>query len=240
MQWSLCRRRMDIRKCWCNSGSVGFWREPFRPIATTTRHCCQSTRHDDAALLPVNEFFRLAEIPFKTEGDSAVVVVLYPSGQQLRIALGDTLVTGPRGTAVIGPDDLIERQGELYLATERLGELLGLKFLIDWSQLYVLVEDPSSLPLVLRLERDATRRAMLRTRAGGSSPDLMLPTDRSRWSGIVADYALTMPADDPLAGSSYALALGSGALGGSLEFGVRSLGAASSGKWARHRRARST
>ena len=187
-------------------------------------------RHDDAALLPVNEFFRLAEIPFKTEGDSAIVVVLYPSGQQLRIALGDTLVTGPRGTAVIGPDDLIGRQGELYLATERLGELLGLRILIDWSELYVLVEDPSSLPLVLRLERDATRRALLRTRGGGGGPDLMLPTDRKRWSGIVADYALTLPSGDPLAGSSYALALGSGAFGGSLEFGVRSLGAASSGK----------
>jgi len=187
-------------------------------------------RHDDAALLPVNEFFRLAEIPFRTEGDSAIVAVLYPSGRQLRIALGDTLVVGPRGTAVIGPDDLIERQGELYLATERLGELLGLRFLIDWSELYVLVEDPRSLPLVVRLERDATRRALLRTRAGGGGPDLVLQADRGRWSGIVADYAWTLPGDDPLAGSSYALALGSGAFGGSLEFGVRSLGAAASGK----------
>ena len=185
-------------------------------------------RIDDRALLPISEFFRLAEISIRTEGDSSIVALLYPSGRRLHIAMGDTLIAGTTGGVVIGPDDLIERQGELYLATGPLGQLLGIRFLVDWSELYVLVEDPSSLPLVLRLERDATRRALLRTRAGGGGPDLMLPADRSRWSGIVADYAWRLPGDDPLAGSSYALALGSGAFGGSLEFGVRSLGAASS------------
>ena len=186
-------------------------------------------RLEDRALLPLNEFFRLAEFSVRTEGDNSIVAVLYPSGRRLQITVGDTLIAGPTGAVVIGPYDLIERQGELYLATEPLGQLLGIRFLVDWSELYVLVEDPSTLPLVLRLKRDATRRALLRTRAGGGDPDLMLPADRSRWSGIVADYAWRLPGDDPLAGSSYALALGSGAFGGSLEFGVRSLGTASSG-----------
>ncbi len=90
-------------------------------------------RHDDAALLPLTEFFRLAEITFRTEADSAIVALLYPSGRRLRIVVGDTLIAGLEGSVVIGPDDLIERQGELYLATEPLGQLLGLSFLVDWS-----------------------------------------------------------------------------------------------------------
>ena len=186
-------------------------------------------RHDDTALLPLSEFFRLAEITYRTEADSVIEAMIYPSGRRLRIAVGDTLVAGLDGSVTIGPDDLIERQGELYLATDRLAELLGLRLLVDWSELYVLVEDPRTLPLVMRLQRDATRRALLRTRGGEADPSLTLPAERGRWSGIVADYALTLPGNDPLAGSSYALAVGSGAFGGSLELGVRSLGAASSG-----------
>src|SRR5207302_9235611 len=59
------------------------------------------------------------------------------------------------------------RDGELYVGAERLGDLLGSPFVVDFSELTVTMADPSDLPVARRLRREAARTALLRPRETG-------------------------------------------------------------------------
>src|SRR6266498_2280360 len=120
---------------------------------------------------------------------------------------------------------------ELYVGSERLGDLLGVMFAVDWSDLTATVVDPGSLPIARRLRREAARDAYLR-RADGLRPDLTFGLQRPAWDGVVIDYSLFAPSSDPLAGSTYGFGLGADVGGGSLEMLGQSVGPASGGRTA--------
>jgi len=96
---------------------------------------------------------------------------------------------------------------ELYVGSERLGDLLGVMFAVDWSDLTATVIDPSSLPIARRLRREAARDAYLR-RPDGLRADVTLGLQRPSWDGVVVDYSLFSPSNDPLGGSTYGFGLG--------------------------------
>src|SRR5213596_3823938 len=73
---------------------------------------------------------------------------------------------------------------ELYVGSERLGDLLGLMFVVDWSDLTATVVDPSGLPIARRLRREAARDAYLR-RPDGMRADVTLGLQRPSWDGVV-------------------------------------------------------
>src|SRR2546421_108791 len=112
---------------------------------------------------------------------------------------------------------------------ERLGDLLGLMFSVDWSELTATVVDPSSLPIARRLQREAAREAYLR-RPDGVRPDVTLDLERPSWDGVVVDYSLFSPSNDPIAGSAYGVGLGADVGGGSLEILAQSVGPADAGR----------
>lgn len=187
-------------------------------------------RLDDAALLPLPDFFRLAEIRYDTDGDSAITAILQPGSRRVRIALGASTVAVDGRIEPLDPGALILRGGVLYLATAPLGRILGLRMVADWSEVYVAVENPKSLPLVRRLERAAARRAMERS-AGPIEADWSVRAPRAGVNGMVVDYAWILPGDDPLAGSNLILSAGSNVLGGSLELETQSRGRVSTGQF---------
>lgn len=173
-------------------------------------------RIGDSVLVPLGAFLDMAEIQHHYVPGGGLEAVMQPGN--VRFSLGqrwDTLVVGRQAWPLAGADRLY-RSGEIYLGTRVLEQALGLRIIVNWSDLLVVVANAEILPVGRRLEREAARRAL----AGldtGLEPDLTLGLDRERWGGMVLDYSILSPANDALGGGSYSAALGLDLLGGSLE-----------------------
>src|SRR5262245_40749458 len=179
-------------------------------------------------LLPLTQFFRLAEIRYHLTPDGRLEATLDGNRRIVIDSHSDSMHDGELAVR-------IEREfirydaAELYVGSERLGDLLGIMFAVDWSDLTATVIDPSSLPIARRLKREAARDAYLR-RPGGLRPDLTIGLQRPAWDGVVLDYALFAPSEDPLAGTTYGFGLGADVGGGSLEMLAQSIGPAERGQ----------
>lgn len=186
-------------------------------------------RQGDDALVPLGTFFDMAEIQGTISADGRLEARLEPSGRLVRVATGsDSLFVGQSAFPVT-TGQLLFRDGELYLATERLGTMLDLNFDVSWPDLVVAVLNPDSLPVAHRLRRDRMR--MLLAERNGAHPDTTLGPMRTKWDGLVLDYELAFPLSDHLVGgSNYRFAVGAQVAGGALEIGVRSLGPLESGE----------
>ncbi len=188
-------------------------------------------RIDDELLLPVHALLELAEIEH-TIAPSGRVSASWPLH-------GATLVIDPAGNAAragerrvaLPPHTVLVADAELYVASTVLGDLLGARFIIDWRELVVTLDDPNQLPIAQRIKRE-TARQIFRERAqpDASTPDATLRPSLSSGRGLVLDYSITAPGGSPVHGSSYALALGADLLGGSLEGAVSSVGQARDGR----------
>jgi hypothetical protein len=181
-------------------------------------------RDGNEALVPLGAFFDLAEIEHAVSPEGALDARLQPSGDAIRIAAaGDSVTVGSRRLP-LGPGTLLFHDGELYLASERLGAMLNINFEVNWPDLAVTVLNPDSLPVARRIRRDQMR-ALLAERYGGR-PDTTLGGPRTKWDGLVLDYDVSFPLSDRLVGgSNYQFGLGAQVAGGALEIGIRSLGA---------------
>src|SRR5207245_6404405 len=176
----------------------------------------------------LTQFLHLAEIRYRVSAVGRLEATVDPGGRRLMVeAGGDTMSYGARRVR-LEPEYKSFRDGELYLGAERLGDLLGSPFVLDFSELTVTMADPGDLPVARRLRREAARTALLRPRETGR-PDLLLAAEHPRWDGLVFDYTLLAPSGDPLAGSGYTGALGADAFGGSLELSASSVGRAADG-----------
>ena len=186
-------------------------------------------REGDDALVPLGAFFEMAEILATISGTGRLEARLEPSGTPVHLAAGsDSLMVGSRALPVAATQ-LLFRDGELYLATDRLGAMLDLNFDVNWSELTVSVLNPDSLPVARRIRRDQLR--MLLAERNGARPDTTLGPVRTKWDGLVLDYDLAFPFSDQLVdGASYQFALGAQVGGGALEVGIRSLGPLESGE----------
>lgn len=180
------------------------------------------------ALIPALQFLDMAEVRASIDSTGRLDAVVEPNS--IRI-----LVDPRAGTARSGRRDVAiragqaeARDGELYVAAQVLGELLGVRFEMDWSDLEVVVLDAAPLPLAQRLRREAAR-ATLQRLSGEVSADRTVAGSRRSWDGFVLDYSWFSPSNDPLAGSSYAIAAGADVMGGSLEGALRSTGRAGDG-----------
>src|SRR2546421_3779367 len=179
-------------------------------------------------LLPLTQLLQLAEIRYRLSATGRIDAIVDPGGRRLVIdARADTMSYGPRRVR-LEPEYRSFRDGELYVGAERLGDLLGSPFVVDFSDLTVTMADPSDLPVARRLRREAARATLLRPRET-VHPDLLLAAEHPRWDGLVFDYTLLAPSSEPLAGSGYTGALGADAFGGSLELSASSVGRAADG-----------
>ena len=189
----------------------------------------QAYRVRSEVLLPLSQFFQLAEISHRFTPDGRLEAAIDPGNHRI--------VIDPRSDSLEfdGRSVHIEREfrrsetSELYLGSERLGDLLGLMFAVDWAELTATVIDPSSLPIAQRLRREAARAAFLR-HTGGLRPDVTMGLQRPAWDGVVLDYSLLAPSSDLLAGTSYGFGLGADVGGGSLEMQLHSVGPAEQGE----------
>jgi hypothetical protein len=198
-------------------------------VGRITGTTVQAYRVRSEVLLPLSQFFQLVEIRHRLTPDGRLEATVDPGN--LRIVIdprSDSMQYGERRVR-IEREFIRYESAELYVGSERLGDLLGVMFGVDWSDLTATVIDPSSLPIARRLRREAAREAYLR-RPDGMRADLTLGLQRPSWDGVVVDYSLFAPSSDPLAGSTYGFGLGADVGGGSLEVLAQSVGPAEQGR----------
>src|SRR2546426_1179605 len=198
-------------------------------IGRITGTTVQAYRVRSEVLLPLSQFFQLVEIRHRITPDGRLEATVDPGN--LRIVIdphSDSMQYGDRRVR-IEREFIRFESPELYVGSERLGDLLGVMFAVDWSDLTATVIDPSPLPIARRLRREAAREAYLR-RPDGMRADVTLGLQRPSWDGVVVDYSLFSPSSDPLAGSKYGFGLGADVGGGSLEMLAQSVGPAERGQ----------
>ncbi len=198
-------------------------------IGRITGTTVQAYRVRSEVLLPLSQFFQLVEIRHRLTLEGRLEATVDPGNLPIVIdPRSDSMQYGDRRVR-IEREFIRYESAELYVGSERLGDLLGVMFSVDWSDLTATVIDPSSLPIGRRLRREAAREAYLR-RPDGMRADLTLGLQRPSWDGVVVDYSLFSPSNDPLAGSNYGFGLGADVGGGSLEMLAQSVGPAEQGR----------
>src|SRR6266850_1192436 len=198
-------------------------------IGRITGTTVQAFRVRSEVLLPLSQFFQLVEIRHRLTPEGRLEGTVDPGNQRIVIdPRSDSMEYGARRVRI--ERDFIRFDApELYVGSERLGDLLGVMFSVDWSDLTATVIDPANLPIGRRLRREAAREAYLR-RPDGLRPDLTFGLQRPTWDGVVVDYSIFAPSTDPLAGSTYGVGLGADVGGGSLEMLAQSVGTADQGR----------
>jgi len=198
-------------------------------IGRITGTTVQAYRVRSEVLVPLSQFFQLVEIRHRLTPNGRLEATVDPGNRPILIdSHSDSMQYGDRRVH-IEREFIRSESAELYVGSERLGDLLGLMFAVDWSDLTATVVDPSSLPIARRLRREAARDAYLR-RPDATRADVTLGLQRPSWDGVVVDYSLFSPSADPLAGSTYGFGLGADVGGGSLEMLAQSVGPAELGR----------
>src|SRR6266511_3600349 len=198
-------------------------------IGRITGTTVQAYRVRSEVLVPLSQFFQLVEIRHRLTPNGRLEATVDPGNRPNLIdSHSDSMQYGDRRVR-IEREFIRFESAELYVGSERLGDLLGVMFAVDWSDLTATVIDPSSLPIARRLRREAARDAYLR-RPDGLRADVTLGLQRPSWDGVVVDYSLFSPSNDPLAGSTYGFGLGADVGGGSLEMQAQSVGPADLGR----------
>src|SRR5881396_1206707 len=198
-------------------------------IGRITGTTVQAYRVRSEVLLPLSQFFQLVEIRHRLTLDGRLEATVDPGNRRIVIdPRSDSMQYGDRRVR-IEREFIRFESAELYVGSERLGDLFGVTFAVDWSDLTATVIDPSSLPIARRLRREAAREAYLR-RPDGMRADVILGLQRPSWDGVVVDYSLFSPSSDPLAGSTYGFGVGADVGGGSLEMLAQSVGPAEQGR----------
>ena len=185
-------------------------------------------RVGDDALLPLLQFFEMAEVRATLDTSGGVHATLQPGNVPLLVDSRAGRARVARREIAVPPALVAARDGDVYLAASLLGELTGVRFEVSWSDLEAVVVDVRSLPIGERMRREAARTG-LRRAVEGVSADRTVAGSRRRWDGFVLDYSWFSPSSDPFGGSSYSVAAGTSVVGGSLEGAVRSAGPAGSG-----------
>ena len=187
-------------------------------IGRLTSRTVEAWRVGDAALVPLGTFLSLAEIRWRA-WEGTVEATVHPGPRTVRFAAGERAIDlGGRRVAV--PDgDLMSGESDLFASTAVLAETFGIEFQVDWSELLVVVSDPSALPVAQRIRRQAARLAL----EGGGGEAEYTDLEDEQWgvAGMLTDWSLFLPAADP-GGSSGSLALGAGLGRSALELVLRS------------------
>jgi hypothetical protein len=192
-------------------------------------------RAGERALIPLTALLEMAEVRFTLRPDGRLDAVVQPGDVPLLVdARADTMRYGARRLP-LGAADRLLADGELYVESRALGELLGVSFAVLWADLAVTLEDPSALPVARRLRREAQRSAFLARREQEQAmAAAYIGLARPRLDGLVLDYSLTVPGARPLRDAGYTAALGVDAFGGSLEgslYGSASGRSVAQGSW---------
>ena len=198
-------------------------------IGRITRATVSAYRMRSEVLVPIGQLFQLLEIRYRVLAEGRVEATMDPGDRHIVIDVRrDTMQFGDRRVR-IEPDFRYSDGADVFIGAERLGDLFGVPFAVDWAELTVTVVDPHDFPIARRIAREGARDAYL-THAQGLHADVTLGLERPRWDGVVVDYSVFSPSTDPIGGAAYTTGLGADLAGGSLELLAQSVGPAEAGR----------
>lgn len=167
-------------------------------------------------LLPLRQFLDMAEIRIEAFAlrDSAVAMV-EPGHVALRFNPAAGVLTQGAISVPYDTMDVVWWDGDLFVATGLLDELLGLRTSVEWQNLSAMVGHAAALPVNQRIRRE--RRHQLLYRPQLALQTLDIPLRQRVVDGAVLSWSLTAATSGPTNQLSLDLGLGAGVLGGSAE-----------------------
>ncbi|HWN82030.1 MAG TPA: hypothetical protein VNM87_08040, partial [Candidatus Udaeobacter sp.] len=170
----------------------------------------------DHVLIPARPLFELVEIRSSIDAEGCLRAVRQPQATELFI--DGQLAFARVGTLALPKEQVLVRQtgGELYLGTDLIAGLLGVRVEVDLAELTVTLDPAEDLPVGRRVARERARAAR---HGGGTSAiaDRVLAEDRDPLAGAVADWGVSVPDVATPQATSYALRLGARVFGGGLD-----------------------
>jgi hypothetical protein len=180
-------------------------------------------RSSGDALLPVLQLAELAELRAAVLSGGVIELRLGPERHPVVLEPSRWEIRGLDATLELTPADRIVRPDDQYLSTRVLSRLLRVAFAVNWSELNVAVLDADSLPVGRRMARERAH-ALFRGAGREGGADLALDPERIRWDGLVLDYSLLAPSQDPMGNGAWSAGVGANLLGGSLQSRLASAG----------------
>src|SRR5437667_269972 len=116
-------------------------------IGRITGTTVQAYRVRSEVLLPLSQFFQLVEIRHRLTPDGRLEATMDPGNVPIIIdPRSDSMQYGARRVK-IEREFIRYESSELYVGSERLGDLLGVMFAVDWSDLTATVVDAGSVAI---------------------------------------------------------------------------------------------
>ena len=167
-------------------------------------------------LLPLRQFLDMVEIRIEAFAlrDSAVAM-LEPGHVALRFNPAAGLLTQGANPVRYDTMDVVWWDGDLFVATGLLDELLGVRTSVEWQNLSAMVGHAAALPVNQRIRRE--RRHQLLYRPQLALQTLDIPLRQRAVDGAVLSWSATAATSGPTNQLSLDLGLGAGVLGGSAE-----------------------
>ena len=184
---------------------------------------------DSNVYVPLTELAENVEMVTLVSEDSVWEGTLGRGGTSIKVDLraGQVMVGGV--PVEIAPADLMSREGQVYVAANRLPSLLFSRVVLSWTDLALRLQQADSLPIVQRLLREAKYAAFYQKhpdgRYSGGRGELVAEHVVRRpfrpLGGFALDYGLSVPLVSERTEPGGSVALGFEMFGGSLTLGAR-------------------
>ena len=100
-----------------------------------------AVRRGADVLIPLSQFYELAEIRFSLPRPGVIEARLQPGDLPLIVAVDRDTVTLGKRNIPLPAGAALSSEGEIYLSSAFLGSLLNVRFVLDWSDLNVAVAE---------------------------------------------------------------------------------------------------
>ncbi len=199
-------------------------------LGRITSRTVPAYRNGDAALIPLYQFFDLAEIRAQPERDGGLAALLQPGNVRVSVRPARREVEVDGRTIRLFPPELVVRDGEIYLSSAVLGRLFQTQWEVNWQELTVTLVETHALPIARRIQREALAAARLAPEGQLRRPELLYPVERPWWDGAALDYSFLVPSESGAGGGAYSVGGGLDLLGGSLPARVQNDGPSRAGR----------
>ena len=180
-------------------------------------------------LLPIREFLDQSEMRWDAMPNGDLEFYLQPGNVRTVVSpTSDTILVGNRKVGIRKASRL-QRGDDDFLSLRVIRDVMGVDFLVDYSDLQIYIRNPEVLPIGQRAMRDHQLESFRAQSAENAAEGPVIGLNRRRIGGAVLDYALMLPTSGFSQAGSWQLGLGADVLGGSLEAQVYSYSSPSLG-----------
>jgi hypothetical protein len=180
-------------------------------------------------LIPIREFLDQSELRWESKPNGDLEFYLQPGNIRTLVSpTSDTILVGNRKVAIRRASRL-QRGDDDFLSLRVIRDVMGVDFLVDYSDLQIYIRNPEVLPIGQRAMRDRQLQSFRAQAAENAAEGPVIGLDRRRIGGAVLDYSFLLPSSGFGAAGSWRFGLGADVLGGSLEAQVYSYSSPSLG-----------